>query len=55
MSENRDTENDATKPKGLFEALRELYGQGLKYRQEDIVEAAWKAVPKYKERVCGNG
>ena len=54
MSKIRDIEKDV-KPKGLFEALRELYGQDLKCRPEDIVEAAWKAVPKYRKRVCGNG
>lgn len=54
MSKNSDIENDV-KPKGLFEALRELYGQDLKCRPEDIVEAAWKEVPKYRKRVCGNG
>ena len=48
MSKIRDIEKDV-KPKGLFEALRELYGQDLKCRPEDIVEAAWKAVPKYRE------
>lgn len=49
MCDNRDTEKDVTKPKSLFEALRDLYGQDLKCGPEDIVEAAWKAVPKYKE------
>ena len=43
-------QKDVTKPKGLFEALRELYGQDLKCGPEDIVEAAWKAVPKYRRR-----
>jgi len=48
MSENSDIEKDV-KPNGLLEALRELYGQDLKFRPEDIIEAAWKAVPKYRK------
>lgn len=48
MSKISETEKDV-KPNGLLEALRELYGQGLKYRPEDIVEAAWKEVPKYRK------
>lgn len=42
-----DIENNDMKPKGLLGALCEVYGQDLKYRPEDVVEAAWKAVPKY--------
>ena len=43
----RDIEKDPTKLKGLFGVLRELYGLDPKCMPEDVVEAAWKAVPKY--------
>lgn len=39
---------EETKPKGLYEALCELYGWDPKRKPEDVVEAAWKAVPKYR-------
>lgn len=39
--------NDDTNPNSLLSALRELYGKDLKFRPEDVVEAAWQAVPKY--------
>lgn len=45
----REIENYITRPKGLYEALCELYGCDAKCRHEDIVEAAWKAVPKYRK------
>lgn len=48
-SKIRDIDKDATKPKGLYEALCELYGWDPKGRPEDLVEAAWKAVPKYRK------
>jgi hypothetical protein len=43
----RDIEKDPTKLQGLFAVIRELYGQDPKCKPEDVVEAAWKAVPKY--------
>lgn len=47
MSSEDARENDEMKPKGLYVALCELYGWDPKCRPEDVVEAAWKAVPKY--------
>lgn len=41
---------EETKPKGLYEALCELYGWDPKGRPEDAVEAAWKAVPRFPSR-----
>ena len=44
----REIENYITKPKGLYEALCDLYGWDKKNRSpEDVIEAAWKDVPKY--------
>lgn len=43
----RDIETDVTKLKGLYGVTRELYGLNPKCMPEDVVEAAWKAVPKY--------
>jgi len=44
----RDIENDVTKSGGLFEAICEMYGRDPKCRSpEDVIEAAWKAVPRY--------
>ena len=43
----RDIETEITKRNGLFGALRELYGADPKCRPEDVIEAAWKAVPRY--------
>jgi len=42
--------NNETKPKGLYETLCELYGWDPKPKPEDVIEAAWKAVPKYKPK-----
>lgn len=43
----REIETEITKKSGLYAALCELYGQDPKCRPEELVEAAWKAVPKY--------
>lgn len=43
----RVIENEVAKPKRLFEALCEVYGRDPKCRPEEVVEAAWKAVPRY--------
>lgn len=43
----RDIETEVTKASGLYAALRELYNQDPKCRPEEVVEAAWKGVPKY--------
>lgn len=43
----RDIEKDPTKRVGLFTVLRELYGWDPKLMPEEMVEAAWKAVPRY--------
>lgn len=44
----RDIETEITKKSGLFGALCELYNRDPKNRgPEDVIEAAWKAVPKY--------
>lgn len=42
-----DIETDVTKLKGLFGVLHEMYGLNTKFMPEVVVEAAWKAVPKY--------
>ena len=43
----REIETEITKSYGLYAALCKLYGRDPKCRPEDVVEAAWKAVPKY--------
>jgi len=43
----REIESEITMTSGLFAVLRELYGADPKCRPEDVVEAAWKAVPRY--------
>lgn len=43
----REIETEITKRYGLYKALCELYGWDPKCRPEEVVEAAWKAVPKY--------
>lgn len=48
MSKNSDIEKDV-KPKGLYEAICELYGWDPKVKPADVVEAAWKEVPKYSK------
>lgn len=48
MNKNSDIEKDV-KHNGLFEALCELYGWDPKGKPEDVVESAWKAVPKYRK------
>lgn len=43
----REIESEITMTSGLFAVLRDLYGADPKCRPEEVVEAAWKAVPKY--------
>jgi hypothetical protein len=41
---------EETKPKGLYETLCELYGWDPKPKPEDVIEAAWKEVPRFPSR-----
>ena len=43
----RDIETEVTKRSGLYAALCKLYGRDPKCRPEEVIEAAWKAVPRY--------
>lgn len=43
----REIETEITKASGLYEALCKLYNRDPKCRPEEVIEAAWKAVPRY--------